>query len=452
MPSKDHPIVSSHRDAATRIFTYLNVEHGIKLKPIVALEVLARALGVANWQTLKAMAEQGRAPRQLGGHEGLDAVLAAEDELPAVTFDGTPEEIVQLLLQRAGTASLPILPGLARSIATEQTRLGPGYGDAPLSAVHDLFSQPVSLLVQKGFATNKLLRILIRTMTAQSMDLFSNLNTEEKDFTYKLKRLNYAEMPTVDLDLLLLGPGALENYAALAPLLRALSPTCRVVLLVRPDYTGRSPEATQILQALRESPQVHQYVPGAVYSLEDPIEYPIAQVAQVSIPRYKGQDNAAVSEGLSRTAGVVERMGSTTSTPRARPWLPARAQVRDIPSKTPGRGFIHYAPGFSSDSSSGKWCIFRNEESVDETWDVIARAIANKRLVGALVSCKGNAEDHGGSYVICVFTRSYADRADVMAARETLRELGVTEELKYKRDIETFNNVYGVPEEWYYTA
>jgi hypothetical protein len=63
MQSKSKTILSSHRDAATRVSTYLSEAHGITLKPIVALEVIARALGAANWQVLSAMAEQGRAPR-----------------------------------------------------------------------------------------------------------------------------------------------------------------------------------------------------------------------------------------------------------------------------------------------------------------------------------------------------------------------------------------------------
>ncbi len=40
-------------------------------------------------------------------------------------------------------------------------------------------------------------------------------------------------------------------------------------------------------------------------------------------------------------------------------------------------------------------------------------------------------------HVICVYTRDWVDRQDLMRAREVLRSLGFVKELGYKRDIDT---------------
>lgn len=56
-------IISSHKEAAKRATEYLDVTRKLKLKQAEALELVARVLGVANWQTLSAMAKQGQAPR-----------------------------------------------------------------------------------------------------------------------------------------------------------------------------------------------------------------------------------------------------------------------------------------------------------------------------------------------------------------------------------------------------
>ena len=56
-------IISSHKEAAKRAVQYLQGARNLKLKPAEALELVARVLGVANWQTLNALAKQSRAPR-----------------------------------------------------------------------------------------------------------------------------------------------------------------------------------------------------------------------------------------------------------------------------------------------------------------------------------------------------------------------------------------------------
>jgi len=44
--------------------------------------------------------------------------------------------------------------------------------------------------------------------------------------------------------------------------------------------------------------------------------------------------------------------------------------------------------------------------------------------------------------VIYVYTRDWRDEADVMRVREKLRELGFTERIGYKRNIETYRGEY----------
>ena len=63
MSAQAQRIVASHKEAAKRATEYLQGARNLKLKHAEALELVARVLGVANWQTLNEMAAQGRAPR-----------------------------------------------------------------------------------------------------------------------------------------------------------------------------------------------------------------------------------------------------------------------------------------------------------------------------------------------------------------------------------------------------
>lgn len=78
MSNDTQSITSSHKEAAKRASQYLQGVRNLKLKPAEALELVARVLGVANWQTLNAMAKQGRAPRMVesGNAALVDSVEA----------------------------------------------------------------------------------------------------------------------------------------------------------------------------------------------------------------------------------------------------------------------------------------------------------------------------------------------------------------------------------------
>jgi hypothetical protein len=108
---------------------------------------------------------------------------------------------------------------------------------------------------------------------------------------------------------------------------------------------------------------------------------------------------------------------------------------------------------FSSDQNTGKWCITGlNAETTDELWSKIRPLVLQAQFPAACVSSPDNAREWGGTFAICLFTSNWRDEAEVMAARETLRKLGVTQEIGYKRDIETLRGVYGDSEEWTYRA
>jgi len=106
--------------------------------------------------------------------------------------------------------------------------------------------------------------------------------------------------------------------------------------------------------------------------------------------------------------------------------------------------------GFVSTDATGKWCIFVSPADVDQEWNKISGAIESNQLMCAEVSTALRSMGRDG-HVICVYTRDWADRQDVMRVREVLQSLGFVKELGYKRDIDTRNRIYGTGE-WYLRA
>lgn len=101
---------------------------------------------------------------------------------------------------------------------------------------------------------------------------------------------------------------------------------------------------------------------------------------------------------------------------------------------------IHVAPGevFESTEDSGKWLIFRESRAIDDAWLQVLALVAAGALLCAKVSTRQSALLGGfPEHVICVYTRRWRARKDVMRVREVLRSGGFTERLRYKRDIDT---------------
>jgi hypothetical protein len=96
------------------------------------------------------------------------------------------------------------------------------------------------------------------------------------------------------------------------------------------------------------------------------------------------------------------------------------------------------------DEKAGKWLIFLPDDRVDGLWRLVRDATAAGELgISAKVStAKPNPESRDERKVIYVYTRDWADEADVMRVRERLREMGVVDRIGYKRNIETFRGEY----------
>ncbi len=120
-----------------------------------------------------------------------------------------------------------------------------------------------------------------------------------------------------------------------------------------------------------------------------------------------------------------------------------------IPTKTTQMYWIvQDAPGSApeaiEDENAGKWLIFQEPGHVDEAWNKVRNATVELKLgISAKVSTsKPNPESRDNRKVIYVYTKNWADEADVMRVREVLRTLGFIERIGYKRNIETFAGEY----------
>ena len=120
-----------------------------------------------------------------------------------------------------------------------------------------------------------------------------------------------------------------------------------------------------------------------------------------------------------------------------------------IPSKTTQMYWIVLdAPGSPpeaiEDENAGKWLLFQEPDAVDAAWKKIRDAtVAHELGISAKVStAKPNPDSRDNRKVIYVYTKDWADEADVMRVRENLRALGFTDRIGYKRNIETFAGEY----------
>ena len=89
---------------------------------------------------------------------------------------------------------------------------------------------------------------------------------------------------------------------------------------------------------------------------------------------------------------------------------------------------------------SGKWMVFRPESQIDEVWLKIAKSINSSNLVSVAKVSTALSKDE--DYVICVYTRNYFDKEEVMKIREKLHDLGIEGKIYYKPDIYTYLGIY----------
>lgn len=161
-------------------------------------------------------------------------------------------------------------------------------------------------------------------------------------------------------------------------------------------------------------------------------EYP--QLAEAMLARFSGIDT--VYRMLCNGEGVLP-----TKTTQMY-WI-----VLDAPGS---------APEAIEDENAGKWLIFQEPDAVDAAWKKVRDAtIAHELGISAKVStAKPNPDSRDSRKVIYVYTKDWADEADVMRVRESLRGLGFVDRIGYKRNIETFAGEYAAKGKrvTYYTA
>lgn len=114
------------------------------------------------------------------------------------------------------------------------------------------------------------------------------------------------------------------------------------------------------------------------------------------------------------------------------------------------------APEAIEDENAGKWLIFQEPDVVDAAWKKVRDATVALELgISAKVStAKPNPDSRDNRKVIYIYTKDWADEADVMWVREKLRELGFVDRIGYKRNLETFAGEYAKKGKrvTYYTA
>jgi len=120
-----------------------------------------------------------------------------------------------------------------------------------------------------------------------------------------------------------------------------------------------------------------------------------------------------------------------------------------LPSRTTHTYWIQQGkPGVAIDScgseTAGKWLIFLPPGEVDDAWIKIRDAtVAGKLGIGAKVSTSRENEDSlDNKKVIYVFTENWEDEEDVMRVRNELKELGFTDRIGYKRNMDTYAGEY----------
>ena len=120
-----------------------------------------------------------------------------------------------------------------------------------------------------------------------------------------------------------------------------------------------------------------------------------------------------------------------------------------LPSKTTQMYWIVLdAPGSApeaiEDENAGKWLIFQEPDATDAAWKKVRDAtIALELGISAKVStAKPNPDSRDNRKVIYVYTKDWADEADVMRVRGKLKELGFVDRIGYKRNLETFAGEY----------
>jgi len=112
------------------------------------------------------------------------------------------------------------------------------------------------------------------------------------------------------------------------------------------------------------------------------------------------------------------------------------------PSQVNHTLYIQTNTNFASTRQSGKWCIFCREKDIDTLWAKIKEEVeVYNTFLGAMAATKLSSKSHKGSYVICVFTRDWTNKEDVLEVKKKIKNLGINRIMRYKRDADTFDGI-----------
>lgn len=88
------------------------------------------------------------------------------------------------------------------------------------------------------------------------------------------------------------------------------------------------------------------------------------------------------------------------------------------------------------DLKSGKWIVVTEKEEVNHLWSLIKQATEEGKLgyISSVSTAKLQEGIAENVYIISVYTGNYSNLPDVMRVRQSLRKIGISEEIIYKTD------------------
>lgn len=102
---------------------------------------------------------------------------------------------------------------------------------------------------------------------------------------------------------------------------------------------------------------------------------------------------------------------------------------------------------------TGKWMIYVPDEELDSTWELVAKAV--EEGIAPCAKCStalpNPRQESHGSKIICVYVDNYETEITNKRVLTSLRNIGIKGKLKFKRDAETFDGVYGKDSFWAYS-
>ncbi|KAG6006115.1 hypothetical protein E4U54_000227 [Claviceps lovelessii] len=156
-------------------------------------------------------------------------------------------------------------------------------------------------------------------------------------------------------------------------------------------------------------------------------------------PSESGRNLSLVVQGATERLGLlaelmqrVQKSGKSTNFIARELSQERRNAVSDI---------LHLA--HAGRARTGKWMLFCPPATVNESWELVARATANNELgIAAKVAPRPELNDSTRDRLICIYTSDFMDKADVGRVLQRMRELKIVNSSRqciyYKPDIFTY--------------